>query len=407
MAEGGARASTRVRSAAVAIALAVVAAGCGGDKGRTSNGGIFGDQGTGGATASVSPGEPVLLTAPAGTAPATVQAAATVVRERLTRMKVNVSAVTAQADAVAVTSSADAYQLQAAARRGATTIATIAGSTLGPCHGSGSGDSGPAARCYALGPTVVGVGAVSDAEATSAAGTGWKVTLSVDADAYRSLRGPLQAAGQAPVALVSDGIVVLAFDSGLPGLRSELGPGLTEQQARQTAAALVVDSDLPVALVAPPLPFPQGARVNLDFWTAALGVHVCGAWLANAPPAGLDTGVHSHGDGLVYIHPFSPDEAGKNATLGLFLRRGIWKVTQDSLQVWDGTTHHNGDTCSNGGPAEVRWWVDGVEQHGDPGGLIPRDGQVIVLGFDSDPTPPGPPPQATALRLPALTATAD
>jgi hypothetical protein len=231
--------------------------------------------------------------------------------------------------------------------------------------------------------------------------------LSVNSAAYPSLRGPLQAAGQEPVALVSDGIVVLAFAAGLPGLRSELSPGLTEEQARQAAAALVVDSDLPVALVAPPLPPPQAARVNLDFWTAALGVKVCGTWLANAPPAGLDTGVHSHGDGLVYIHPFSPDEAEKNATLGLFLKRGIWKVTQDSLQVWDGTTHHNGDACPNGGPAELRWWVDGVEQHGDPGGLLPRDGQVIALSFDSDPAPPGPPPQATALHLPSLTATAD
>jgi hypothetical protein len=128
-----------------------------------------------------------------------------------------------------------------------------------------------------------------------------------------------------------------------------LGPGLTEEQARQAAAALVVDSDLPVALGAPALPSPQDARVDLDFWTAALGVSICGAWLANAPPAGLDTGVHSHGDGLVYIHPFTRDEAGTHATLGLFLERGLWKATQDRLRLWDGATHHNGDPVRTAG----------------------------------------------------------
>jgi hypothetical protein len=395
---------------AAALALAAIAAlaGCGGDKGRTANDGeIVDTSGTGGGWVSVTPGAPVLLAAPAGTAAATIQAAADVVRARLTRMKVNVSTVTAQADGVAVGSSADAYQLQAAARRGATTIATIASTALGPCTGTGSTGSGPAARCYTLGPTVTGVGAVGAAEPTSASGAGWKVTLSIDSGAYASFRGPLQAAGQVPLALVSDGDVVLAFNSGLPGLRSEIGPGLAEEQARQSAAALVVDSDLPVALVAPPLPPPQAARVDLDFWTAALGVRICGAWLANAPVAGADTGVHSHGDGLVYIHPFSPDEAGKKATLGLFLERGIWKATKDSLQLWDGTTHRSGDACQGGSPAKVRWWIDGVEQQGNPGDLLPRDGQVIVLAFDSDPTPPGEPPQATALHLPALAATAN
>jgi hypothetical protein len=401
MAERRAPASTRVMGVAAALALAALAAltGCRGDKGRASNGGEIVDT-------SVT-GEPVLLAAPPGTASATIQAAADVVHARLTRMKVDVSTVTARADGVAVGSSADAYQLQAAARRGATTIATIASTALGPCNGTGSGGMGPAARCHTLGPTVTGVGAVIAAEATSASGAGWNVTLAIDSGAYTSFRGPLQAAGQVPLALVSDGNVVLAFNSGLPGLRSEIGPGLTEEQARQSAAALVVDSDLPVALVGPALPSPHAARVDLDFWTAALGVRICGAWLANAPTAGGDTGVHSHGDGLVYIHPFSPDEAGENATLGLYLERGIWKATRDSLQLWDGTTHRNGDDCPSGSAAEVRWWVDGVEQQGNPGDLLPRDGQVIVLGFDSDPTQPGEPPQATALHLPALAATAN
>src|SRR4029077_235899 len=127
-----------------------------------------------------------------------------------------------------------------------------------------------------------------------------------------------------------------------------------------------------------------GARVDVDFWTAAIGVRVCGAWLPNAPAAGLDTGVHSHGDGLVYVHPFKPDEAGDKASLGLFLDRRGGQVAADGLQLWDGVEHRTGDTCPDGQVGQVRWWVDGVEQHGDPATFLPRNGQVLVLSFDAD-----------------------
>jgi hypothetical protein len=375
----------------VAAVVVALLAGCGGSTSKTSN-----DSSTSRADGSV------LLAAPAGTDPSTLSVAADVVRERLTRMKVSVSEVTARAEGVAVRSAADPYQLEAAARRSATTISTITATAIGPCVGSGTDGGAPAARCYTLGPALTGVAAVSEATAESDAGVGWSVALAVKPDAYAAFRRSLEAAGRVPVALVGDGVAVLAFDAGLPALRSVLSPGLTEEQARQSAAALVVDSDLPLALTAPPLPPPHTARVDVDFWTAALGVSICGAWLPNAPPAGLETGVHSHGDGLVYIHPFTEDEAGAQATLGLFLERGLWSASEDSLQLWDGTTHHNGETCRGGGKARVRWWVDGVEQQGNPSKLLPRDGHVVVLGFDSDPAPPGTPPQASALALPAL-----
>jgi hypothetical protein len=175
---------------------------------------------------------------------------------------------------------------------------------------------------------------VTTASVVSASGAGWKILLSIDPNQYQAFRSALTAGGTGPLALVAAGTVVLAFGSGVPALQSAIGPPLAEDQARLAAAALAVDADLPVALQAPALPEAPGARVDLDFWTAALGVRVCGAWLANAPAAGLETGVHSHGDGLVYVHPFEPDEAGDKATLGLFLERGGWKVSADRLQLW-------------------------------------------------------------------------
>jgi hypothetical protein len=265
---------------------------------------------------------------------------------------------------------------------------------------------GPASRCYTVGPALLGVTPILNATPATASGAGWKVTFSIDQPQYQAVRAPLESVASQPAALVSGDEVILAFNAAVPALSSQLGPALTEDQARRAAAALAVDTDLPVELAAPAVPSPPGARVNLDFWTAALGASVCGTWLANAPAAGLDTGVHSHGDGLVYIHPFTPAEAGDHATLGLFLERGKWKATPDTLDLWDGTAHHNGDVCPTGGPATVRWWVDGVEQHGDPSAFTPANGQVIVLSFNPAGVVPGTAPQQAALSLPILGAAA-
>jgi hypothetical protein len=84
------------------------------------------------------------------------------------------------------------------------------------------------------------------------------------------------------------------------------------------------------------------------------------------------------------------------------MERGGWKVSADELSLWDGAAHRTQGTCPDGLPASVRWWVDGVEQRGDPADFAPRNGQVIVLGFDSDEGPPGAPPQMSSLFLPSL-----
>jgi hypothetical protein len=240
-------------------------------------------------------------------------------------------------------------------------------------------------------------------------GAGWQVDFALDTARYQSFRaalanGAAQVGATGQLAVVAGGSVLVAFKPGTPGLSSILGPPLAEEDARSVAAALLVGSDLPVALEAPALPTPSLARVDTDFWTAALGVRICGTWLANAPSSGLETGVHSHGDGLVYVHPFKADEAGDRATLGLYLGRGGWKVDATHLELWDGGQHRNGASCPGGSAARVRWWVDDVEHSGDPAGYAPRNGQVVVLTFDASTDPPGEPPQMAAIFTPILQA---
>ena len=385
----------------ILLTVAVAATACSSGGQSAQRGEISGGRpATGGSTPPAPPG--VLLAAPTGTDSGTLTAAASVVRERLARMGVVDATVSAEAGGVRVTSSADGYQLHAAAQRHATQIAAVTTTAVGPCNGPGVPSAGPAARCYVLGPALTGVTAVTDAKVAAASGAGWKLTFSIGADQYKTFRAALEPAGQSQLALVTDATVALEFGAGIPALQSALGPPLAEDQARRAAAALAVDSDLPVALQAPPEPAPSGARVEVDFWTAALGVDICGTWLGNAPPSGLDTGVHSHGDGLVYVHPFNADEAGDKATLGLFLKRGGWKATSDQLAVWDGTTHTAGQTCPDGRPAQVRWYVDAVQQQGDPSAFVPHNGQVIVVSFDSTAPAAGSPPQLKSLYTPTL-----
>ena len=108
-------------------------------------------------------------------------------------------------------------------------------------------------------------------------------------------------------------------------------------------------------------------RRTSDHWHAALGVNVCGtvgAELAarrsrTAPARAGPTRRAStrHGDGLIHIHPFASDEAGKNATVGRYfeLRRLERHLRLDSSSGDGRPSTRHGDKCGkgNGKPASA------------------------------------------------------
>src|SRR5438128_578162 len=95
-----------------------------------------------------------------------------------------------------------------------------------------------------------------------------------------------------------------------------------------------------------------------DHWHAALDVNICGEKLANAPTfeteannPNVRVGIHTHGDGVIHIHPFNSAEEGKNATLGRFFTYGGWDLSSGSFSWGTGSTKDprktswkNGDT---------------------------------------------------------------
>ena len=101
-----------------------------------------------------------------------------------------------------------------------------------------------------------------------------------------------------------------------------------------------------------------------------------------SPSSRAAIGIHTHGDGVIHIHPSSDGGAGENATLGAFLEGAGIELTDDELTIGDETWKEGEDECG-GEDAElvVAQWKD-VQSTDEKPALIRRD-------FDDDPLPRG------------------
>ncbi|MFM7068806.1 MAG: hypothetical protein ACKOYM_05025, partial [Actinomycetes bacterium] len=83
-----------------------------------------------------------------------------------------------------------------------------------------------------------------------------------------------------------------------------------------------------------------------DHWHEAFGIVVCGDFQAPLNDSGPDRkGIHTHGDGLIHVHPFGAGASGKNATLVRYAEQTGLVVTDTSFTIPGGKTFKNGDTC--------------------------------------------------------------
>jgi hypothetical protein len=109
-------------------------------------------------------------------------------------------------------------------------------------------------------------------------------------------------------------------------------------------------------------------------WHAALGIYDCtvsgdNKFLASFQDNGLDAnGIHTHGDGVIHIHPFNSSAAGKNAKLGVFFDTvGIKADGTKSITLPTGTVLTAGTDCG-GQPAVlevVRFDADNADKPGE------------------------------------------
>ncbi len=102
---------------------------------------------------------------------------------------------------------------------------------------------------------------------------------------------------------------------------------------------------------------PAGDPSLDDHWHTAYSVYVCDELSPIAFPNDSDddrTGIHTHGDGLIHIHPFVSTVTGQYATLGAFFNENQTVFDDDSFELPGGSILSESDFKCEGEGAEIR-----------------------------------------------------
>jgi hypothetical protein len=148
----------------------------------------------------------------------------------------------------------------------------------------------------------------------------------------------------------------------------------------------------------------------------AFGVNVCGEWKPAIPEFETQIGIHTHGDGVLHIHPHSSLGVGPNATLGRFMQNARDEGDQD-VDISDEKLSYLGDDVEEGktkckGVDDpqllLAYWPDATDtsalpeiQTGDfEDHRLDKNGAAITIWYgDPDATIPMPPSAANLAAL--------
>ena len=113
----------------------------------------------------------------------------------------------------------------------------------------------------------------------------------------------------------------------------------------------------------------------VDHWHTAYGINNCGSFDAPIVDSTDPEGVHTHTDGVVHVHPFSPAASGNNATLDAFLRATGAVLTDDSFTYGaaEGGQSMSEAAGCNGEPAvlTVAYWHNALRaEQGDAPDIV-------------------------------------
>ncbi|MEO5679542.1 MAG: hypothetical protein ABIS47_07735 [Acidimicrobiales bacterium] len=126
-------------------------------------------------------------------------------------------------------------------------------------------------------------------------------------------------------------------------------------------------------------------RAGATHWHVALGVKVCDKWLEPIQDSTDPKGIHTHGDGIIHIHPSVAAAAGRRATFERFAEAVKGELAATEFSWPDGATkkketHKNGDKCGDQ-EGEVKAFYNGELHKGDPSEIRFTDRGRLVLAF--------------------------
>ena len=150
-----------------------------------------------------------------------------------------------------------------------------------------------------------------------------------------------------------------------------------------------------------------------DHWHSAFGIYICDGYEPTMPQfeAANNGGTHTHGDGLIHIHPFSEARSGSNATMTNFMDDAPgYSLSDDRLEVPGRDAITNDTQCEGAESSSLRilYWPRAVDAlaGGDPIVITSDfdelrfidDGQVFVIVYAEDDFIPDLPPSMSALE---------
>jgi hypothetical protein len=138
---------------------------------------------------------------------------------------------------------------------------------------------------------------------------------------------------------------------------------------------------------------------NKDHWHAAVGFFLCDSFAPNITDERDPKGIHTHGDGVIHIHPFVRSSAGRNATLGQFADAVRMTLSDTEIKLPGGKAFKEGSTKCSGKAGIVQVKVEGKD------GVITEnirsirltDAMLLTVAFAPKGAELPPPPSASQL----------
>ncbi len=144
-----------------------------------------------------------------------------------------------------------------------------------------------------------------------------------------------------------------------------------------------------------------------DHWHSVYDVYVClqsnaGTWRSKIIVERDPDGIHTHGDGLIHIHPFNSNATGDDARLGKFFEAFGGYITDSAIKLDTGEVIEEGFDCG-GKPAVLKVArFDAQDRERDPqlhtqnlsAVRFRKNLEAFTIAFlPADETPPPPRPE--------------